>query len=319
MKRNKLLLIIVLIFVVVGCASVFSQEGRGKGRIKGVVVDENGEPLEGVEVVAQSLEYNRTLKTKTNKKGEWAILGMGTGMWRFIVRAKGYFPVYQDRYIRQLVQNKDLNFTLKKSPVSVISDKKIIDKVDEGNKLYSEGKYEEALKVFKDLLKEHPEELFFLKLNIANCLRSIGKDKEAEKYYLSLLKDCEKKEGGYVLELIGKASAGLGEIYGKRKELEKAKQYFEKAVEVFKNDETLFYNLGEIYFYLYETDKAINMFEKAIEINAEWEKPYVKLGYAYLNKGDIKKAVDIFKKFIEKFPNSKETPKIKEIIKSLEQ
>ncbi len=314
---RKPLVLFIFIVLIFSPFILSSQEGRGKGRIKGVVVNEKGEPVEGAEITAQSLEFQRVLKTKTNKNGEWAILGMGTGMWRFTVRKKGYFPVYQDRYIRQLVQNKDLNFTLKESPVSIISDKKIIKKVEEGNKFFSEGKYSRALEIFKELLEEHPDELFFLKLNIANCYRKIGEKEKAKKLFLSLIEECEKKEGGYVLELIGKASAALGEMFAEEKNWNSAEKYFEKAVQIYKNDENLFYNLGEIYFYLYETDKAIEMFKKAISLNPDWEKPYIKLGYAYLNKGDIDKAVEVFNQFLTKFPESKNAPQIREIVKSL--
>ncbi len=314
-QRNIIITTFLSIFLIFS-GIVFSQEGRGKGRLAGKVVDESGNPIKDVVVEAQSLEFSLHLKTKTNEKGEWAILGMGTGMFRFSFKKKGYFPVYVDRYIRQLVRNKDLNVTLKKSPIATITDEKIKKAVEKSNALFDKGKYKESIEILLPIVKEN-KELFFLKLNIANAYRKMGDEKTALKYYEELIKDTEGKEGAYILDLLARTYASLGEIYAKEKKFDKAIEYFEKASKLYQKDERIMYNLGELYFNKFETKKAIEALKKAIEINPNWDKPYPKLGYAYINLGDIKSAIKIFEEYLNKFPDAKDRTQIEKFLPQL--
>lgn len=313
-KRSFIILLMVFSFLFVNF--VFAQEGRGKGRLAGKVVDEEGNPIKDVLVEAQSLEFSLHLKTKTDKDGKWAILGMGTGMFRFTFKKKGYFPVYVDRYIRQLALNKNLDITLKKSPMAAITDDKIKKEVDRSNSLFEKGKFKESIDILLPIIKENPE-LFFLKLNVANAYRKMGDEETALKYYEELIKDTEGKNGAYILDLLARTYASLGEIYAKDKNYDKAIEYFEKASKLYQKDERIMYNLGELYFNKFETKKAIEALKKAIEINPNWGKPYPKLGYAYINLGDIKSAIAIFEEYLQKFPNAPDKAQIEKFLPQL--
>ncbi len=313
--KKRIVLFIIVVFLL-SSVVLLAQEGRGKGRLAGKVVDEAGNPIPGVIVEARSLSYSLHLKTKTNDKGEWAILGMGTGMFRFSFKKKGYFPVYVDRYIRQLVLNKNLDITLKKSPMATITDDKTKEIVKKSNKLFDDGKYKEAIELLKPLV-EKDKELFFLKLNIANCYRKMGDEANALKYYEELIKDTEGKDGSYIIDLLARTYAALGEIYAKDKKYDKAINAFEKASKLYSKDEKIMYNLGELYFNQFKTDKAIKYLNKAIAINPNWGKPYVKLGYAYLNAGDIKKSVEVFENYLKLFPDAKDRESIEKMLPGL--
>jgi tetratricopeptide (TPR) repeat protein len=315
MKNKKNIIFLILLFLL-SSVVLLAQEGRGKGRLAGKIVDETGNPIEGVIVEAQSLNFSLHLKSKTNAKGEWAILGMGTGMFRFSFKKKGYFPVYVDRYIKQLALNKNLDVTLKKSPMATITDDKTKETVKKSNKFFDEGKYKEAIDVLKPLV-EKDKELFFLKLNIANCYRKMGDEANALKYYEELIKDTEGKNGSYIIDLLARTYASLGEIYGKDKKYDKAIEAFEKAAKLYSKDEKIMYNLGELYFNQFKTAKAIEYLKKAIEINPNWGKPYSKLGYAYLNAGDIKKSVETFENYLKQFPNAKDKASIEKMLPGL--
>ena len=314
--KNKKKIYFIVIYFFITVSLIMAQAGRGKGRLAGKVVDDAGNPVEGVLVEAQSLEFSLHLKTKTNKKGEWALLGMGTGMFRFSFKKKGYFPVYVDRYIRQLVLNKNLDVTLKKSPMAAITDDKTKETVEKSNKLFDKGKYKEAIDLLKTLVEKN-KELFFLKLNIANGYRKMGDEVNALKYYEELIKDTDGKSGSYIIDLLARTYASLGEIYAKDKKYDKAIEYFEKASKLYTKDEKIMYNLGVLYFKQFKTDKAIEYLKKAIEINPNWGKPYSKLGYAYLNAGDIKKSVETFENYLKKFPNAKDKVNIEKMLPGL--
>jgi len=101
----------MLFFVFCAVLVGLAQEHMGKGRINGTVVDEKGQPLEGVLIVAESLEYETKLQGYSDKKGRFAVAGMGTGNWRITATKKGYISSYITKYVRQL----------RKSPPSPLS------------------------------------------------------------------------------------------------------------------------------------------------------------------------------------------------------
>ena len=114
-SRNNLFIIgLGIVFLFLGTAFSFSQAQLGKGRISGTVVDENGKPLEGALIVVQSLKSEAKLQSYSDKKGHFAVLGMGTGQWRVTASKEGYISSYLDMPIRQLRKNPALSFTLKK-------------------------------------------------------------------------------------------------------------------------------------------------------------------------------------------------------------
>ena len=136
----------------------FAQEHMGKGRISGIAVDEKGQLLEGVLVVVESMRYKTKLQSYTNKKGFFAVAGMGTGDWRITASKKGYISSHADMNIRQLRKNPPITFTLKRMTgyAAFFADEGSIQFFDKGNLLIKEEKYDEALAVFEELLGKHP-------------------------------------------------------------------------------------------------------------------------------------------------------------------
>ncbi|MDH7514164.1 MAG: carboxypeptidase-like regulatory domain-containing protein, partial [Clostridiales bacterium] len=86
----------------------------GKGRINGTVVDDAGNPVEGAVITVESLSTETKLEGKSDKKGHFAVAGMGTGMWRITASKPGYASSYVQMNVRQLTINPPITFTLKK-------------------------------------------------------------------------------------------------------------------------------------------------------------------------------------------------------------
>ena len=79
------------------------------------LIDEDGNPIEKAKIVIEflkNMQINR--KTTTNKKGAWAIMGLGTGKWKVTASADGYVPAFVNIYVRQLERNPTITLTLKK-------------------------------------------------------------------------------------------------------------------------------------------------------------------------------------------------------------
>lgn len=108
--------------------------------------------------------------------------------------------------------------------------------------------------------------------------------------------------------LADKASEGerlliLATQAGANGELVKQKEYLDKLVAAYPNDERANLNLGGYYFGQQEFTKAIEYYKKSTELNGKYSPAYNILGYAYRQNGDYASAELAFKKYIELIPS----------------
>ena len=83
-------------------------------RLRGVVRDNTDTPVQGVKVRAEALTGFRgeqfvgqkEFSTTTNKKGEWTILGLTSGLWSFEATGRDLIPQV---VVRDLSDLTDLN------------------------------------------------------------------------------------------------------------------------------------------------------------------------------------------------------------------
>ncbi|MEA3420209.1 MAG: tetratricopeptide repeat protein [Acidobacteriota bacterium] len=321
--RNEfsILRIFILFLVLYAVPVNFAQEHMGKGRINGNVVDEEGQPLEGVLVVVKSLEYGTKLEGYSDKKGRFAVAGMGTGRWRITATKEGYNSSYIDKNIHQLRRNPPIDFTLKKLSgfAPRLADEESFKLFDKGNLFLKEKKYDEALVVFEEFLAKRPE-VYHAHLNIGTCYLKKGELDKAEAEFQLVLNKTMEKFGDYKKDPQAslRAFTGLGEIYIRREDFEKAQNYFAMALDISPEDEVAAYNVAEVLFSHQKVDEAIKYLELSIQIKKDWSKPYMKLGYAYLNKGDFDKSLEYFNTFIEMDPENSEVPTVRNIIITIE-
>jgi tetratricopeptide (TPR) repeat protein len=93
MRRNAT----VLTAMVLAAASASAQP---VSRLRGHVTTEQGDPIANAEVrveafygyAAGAFAGQRTFKATTDKKGDWNVLGVKSGVWAFEVIAPGYIP-----------------------------------------------------------------------------------------------------------------------------------------------------------------------------------------------------------------------------------
>jgi len=321
--RNKTLNIAIsILFLLSWTVPVtIAQEHMGKGRVNGIVVDGNGQPLEGVLIVVESLKYKTKLQGYSDNKGNFAVAGMGTGFWRVTASKKGYSSSSVNMNIRQLRRNPPITFTLQKMTgfQALMSDEESFELFDKGNLLIKEEKYDEAMALFEEFLTKYPE-IYQAHLNIGTCYMKKGELDKAEEEFKLVLDKTLENHGDYKNDPQAslRAFTGLGEIYLRKEDFEASQKYFTQALDISPEDEVAAYNVGEVFFSNQRIDDAIKYFELAIQIKKDWSKPYLKLGYAYLNKGDFNKALENFNKFVEVDPEHPEVPTVKNIITTIE-
>jgi len=323
MKHNKKILIVALacgIFLT-AAADLFSQEGSGRGRIKGTVMDSEGNPVEGVKITA-TYSGGRAFEGMTDNKGNWAIAGLGTGMFRIVAAKDGYQTAFVDQKISQF-RNEPIDFTLNKvaalpEGTPRIDDRASLSDYEAGLQLYEQEQYQEALAVFQDFLAKNPT-VHQVRVNIANCYRELEQYPEALAEHQKLLEIMRQEKGSLEGDNIAAGVlADMGSIYARQGDLEKASQYFQQSIDVNPRDERLAFNVAEIYFNQGDSANAVKYYLLATEINKTWPRSYRQLGYAYLNQGDYRSALDSFNTFLELAPDDPSAPTIRNLIPSIE-
>jgi tetratricopeptide (TPR) repeat protein len=108
--------------------------------------------------------------------------------------------------------------------------------------------------------------------------------------------------------LAGNASEGerlmiLGLQAGANADTDKQREYYEKLVEAYPQDERAHFLLGNNYFGQQDYDKTLREYQKSIEIAPDFAPAYNILGYAYRQVGRYDDAEGAFKKYIELIPN----------------
>jgi len=90
---------------------------------------------------------------------------------------------------------------------------------------------------------------------------------------------------------------------GANGETVKQKDYLEKLVAAFPNDERAHFNLGAFEFGQQDYAQAIEHLKKAPELAPDYSPAYNMLGYSYRQANDYANAEQAFKKYIELIPN----------------
>lgn len=306
-KKSYLSLLVSLIFLLFFSLNLFAQAGRGTARLSGIVVDEEGKPISNAKVVIVFVETKGfQQETRTNKKGEWAFIGLGTGNWEITVTAEGYSPQTIVSYVRQLEINPKVTIKLQKAKTSHpwVQDDATLDILQKAEELFKSGQYDEAIAQFQLFYEKNPQAYPVL-LQMGHAYREKGDLDMAQKFYNEV---AEKAKTDPLMgkEMIGKALAAIGECYLRQNNYEEAQKFFQQSLEAYPDDENLAYNVAEIYFANARYNEALQYYELAAKIKPSWPEPYLKMGYVYINMGEMGRAVEALEKFLTLEPADSE-------------
>jgi len=310
---------LILIFTLQSIQFASAQAGRGKARIAGTVIDEQGKPVPKAKVVLELMARDAaTRETTTNRQGEWAFIGLGSGNWRITANAEGFIPTETNTFVSQIERNEKVVLTLKKITEVEKSgiDDADLNLIEQAGQLFNERKYDEALGLLQEFLAHNPT-AYQTHINIGDCYKEKGEYEKAEEEY-NLVLESAKTDENLGEEMTAKAMAGVGDIYVRKGDLEKAQNFFKESIELLPDNEILPYNVGEIYFANQKMDEAIEYYGIAIQIKPDWSPPYYRQGLVYLNKTDYENAKANFKKFLEIDPGSELAESVKNMLNYLE-
>ena len=250
-NTRKFLIIFLAIMLIVTIA--YPQKfSRGKARVKGIVIDEAGNPLADALIILTHEDKVTKFKKKSNKKGKWSIIGLGSGEFLVDVTLDGYVPFNTLINVSQLSKNDLVKCILKKAKQTVVQED-LKPKVEEAGKLLNEKKYDEAIAIYNYVLEKAPK-VYQIIFKVADCLRGKGEENNAiEAYEKGIKMAIENKDIASSAQALGL----IGGIFLKKNDLKTASIYFKRSIEMNPKDEILAYNVAEINFNNMKTDDAI--------------------------------------------------------------
>ena len=176
---------------------------------------------------------------------------------------------------------------------------KISENIQNGNRNVQQGLYEEAIKNYELISKDHP---YFPDAEFYKGLtRFRQKDIEGAAEYFKKTLDIysEHKKARKGLDNVTKQFLNAGNKSYKRGDVAKATNYYEKALEFDPNFYLAYFQLGVLQKKQGQSKKAIESLQKVIEIKPDHDKTWFTLGTAYEADGNNQEAIIHYNKAIE--------------------
>lgn len=298
-EKFTALLVALLIFNYFSYASI-------QGAIKGVVKDEQGNPLAGVEVViTPELSQQMRLTLKTDEKGYYIQTGLHPGLYLVTFLKEGY--ITEQRRVRVRINEKTtVNIIMRKLPEKGVA-ARVLKQYKKAISLIKESKWEEASKILEELIKEYPDNA-----NFYYDLAIVRKEQKKTQEAFALLKKAIELKPHFPA-----AYKTMGIILAKEGKFKEAIPFLEEAYKQNPSDPEVMFNRGVCYRNLGENEKALQSFLKAIEIDSSYADAYFEAGMIYFAMNKKEETIKMLEKFIALDPENPNVPSAKEIIKFL--
>jgi Tfp pilus assembly protein PilF len=304
-----------LALVLALAAAAAGQAGRGSKRAAGTVVDENGAPVAGANLVMTLIEsksvHSRVplvpkakdreaavFETKTDRKGRWAFNGMASAKWEIRVSAPGcvdtVIPCDLIRFSRFQVEVR-----LEKIKEGSYAAAPAL--LEQANDLFQRGEYGGARVLYELYLTRDPGATA-VRLIIGDCWRNIGDLARAIEAYQQAASWIAAGQGRP--EDLGTALGKAGECYREEGSLELAVDFLRRAAVAQPGNMTIHAELGDLLFSMARPAEAVTHFLAAVEIEPGDALLRFKLGLAYLNLEDWTRARDCLTRVTEIDPGS---------------
>lgn len=206
----------------VAAAPAFAQS---TGMIKGVVNDDKGQPVPDAKVIIEMTGgTGRKFETKTNKKGEYIQIGLGSGAYKVVAEKDKLGSAPANVQVRANA-TQEANLTLAMASAAAAKEVQAknaaITKVfDEGVQLSNAGQHDEAIAKFNEAIAIIP--------TCYNCYNNIAFSYTAKKDYANA--ETAYKKSMEVKPDDAAAYVGLAGIYFNTGKAGDAKPLVEKAV-----------------------------------------------------------------------------------------
>jgi tetratricopeptide (TPR) repeat protein len=166
MRRASLALVTVI--VICFAAPALAQTARASGTVK----DTGGKAMKGATVRATNKDaYPSQITSTTDDKGRWAMIGLRTGTWTFVVESPG-FAKQEAQWPVRVAGTVPMHFVLARDlgPLPGALTKNIQQQLAAANALRDKGQLDQALAAYEQIRDQNPK-LTAVNLVVGNVYR----------------------------------------------------------------------------------------------------------------------------------------------------
>jgi tetratricopeptide (TPR) repeat protein len=304
-------------------APVFAQSV-----VRGKVVDQEGNPVEGAIVVFEDQEGSRRIELKTNRNGEYQQIGMPSGTYRVsaskdnvgVDAVAGYAvlqqvnPVLEFKLAPEAARGPDLTVGTDGNRLPDAVRKQIEGAVAQAFEAMAAKNFDAAIEQF-NLILTHVPACIECHFNVAIAHAQSGRADEAEKSFLKVI-ELEPESAD--------AHRGLAAVYNLQRRFDDAAKANERVAELSGgavatdgNNADLFYNQAVILWNSGQAEKAKEQFERAAQADPTLAMPHYFIGLANLNLGQLAEAKAAFQKYLEIDPEGEKAGEVKAFVSQL--
>ncbi len=316
--RRLLMVVAAVLAAAVIAAPAFAQT---TGMVKGKVVDEKGQPIEGVKVTITSLDsgVNRSFTVTTRRNGEYAQVGIPPGQYRVLAEKEKIGAQSKDVRVR-LGDPTEVQFTL--VPGAAVATKEAAARAAQVQALFDAGVTASKANDFDTAITKFQEAIVVLP-NCYDCYYNIGQANAQKKDYAKSEEAFKK-----AIELkpdYADAYNGLATIYNAQKKFDEAAAASQKAAEIGAaaagaggatggGNVNALYNQGVIAWNAQKVDEAKSRFEEALKVDPNHADSHFQLGMCLVNLAKYADALKEFETYMTLAPEGQFAAQAKALI-----
>lgn len=304
-----------LVFVWFGCVS---QAAAQQAMVRGLVIDESGQPIPEVKVVIECMQDNRPRRftRTTDKKGGYVQVGLPGGPCKLSLTKPGYQPRTVDAHISLGGLSELPDITLKASPAlaapapppsgaaptatptgsvtgepaaaALDATQKVKESFAAAKEAIKAGRLEEAEGLYKSILETTPG-MASAHFNLGVVYRQKKDWVAAEAAFTKAIELEPDSSEGYA------ALAGVYELSGQQ---EKALELLTRAGSRFEQDPRFQYQLGISSLNAGRPDAAMAALQKVVTLDPSNVEAHFYLGTVAVGKNDIPAAIAHLEKYV---------------------
>ncbi len=316
--RPTWVLIVALVAVLASSISVLAQGG---GMVRGTVIDDKGQPVEGATVVILATgATSRKFEVKTNRRGEFIQIGLASGPYT-LTAEKDKLGTPPSNVTVRVGAPAEVRLVL--GIAAAGATKEAAAKAEELKKAFEEGvaasnagKHDEAIAKFNQGIALSP--------NCFDCYNNIG-------YSHTQKKEFDQAEAAYKKSTEIKpddaaAWNGLANVYNAQRKFDLAAQAGAKATELAgvigasggaSGNADAQYNQGVILWNAGKIAEAKKAFEGAVAANPNHAEAHYQLGMALVNEGNLAGGATEFETYLKLSPDGPNAATAKSLVAQL--
>jgi Tfp pilus assembly protein PilF len=302
MKRTGFIFFVGVFFLM--SLTLTAQTYKGKGRISGYILDQDGNPIEDVTIKLFSLRAGAGFEIKSEKDGKWTAAWLRGGGWNIDFEKFGYEPKKISVSIQEMGKRlPPMEIRMNKVEGMVVTED-LKEELTKGNDLFNAGQFQEAIGVYSKMLEANPD-IYILNKNIGNCYFEMEDYDQAEAYYLKILEqDPENSE----------AKIAVGNCNANRGDTEAALEWYNKVEFDSIKDATVLYNVGTTLYNSGNYSEALRYYQRTVEIQPDNLDGIYQLGLSYLTMGNKEESIKNFEKYLEIDSDSERAAQVKQFL-----